>query len=432
MIVTNSENKMRYDYDTYKLYLLNPGCKGSARVKVTMKEPVNPDILRSSINVAIKRYPYFAVRLSVDSSGGFVLLPNALPVVLVETSDDMLMLGSSSTNDHLLFVDYREKNIYFNISHSLAGARGYMPWVFTTVYEYVRECFGVEVDAPEINKPESPLLPGECDIPTKELIMTKQPVPDGYRGHGGLVLFEDIFNEYLNPFKRSYEYRTYQFEEGPVLNYAGVNKTTVAGVFIMLMAKALDNVIPDKVTPLCGGILHNPLAKWGIPNAHSDVSTHVCIDYDRSMIRGNVLKMGEYTSKQLKDQTNPNYTKSLFCRNLDLIEMIDRAEGLNQKRMCAGMGIRSVLPATAMTYVVSYGGIIHLGGLKDYVDSYYNLIEGNMTLTLTAMEGRIFASFIQNIREEKYVTALNEVFDKAGFTYSMHGPFRQHLAMHDI
>ena len=28
--------------------------------------------------------------------------------------------------------------------------------------------------------------------------------------------------------------------------------------------------------------------------------------------------------------------------------------------------------------------------------------------------------------------ALNEVFDKAGFTYSMHGPFRQHLAMHDI
>lgn len=423
---------MLYDYDTYKLYLLDLNCKGSARVKVAMKEPVCRDILCSSVNAAIKRYPYFSVSLSVDGNGGFILSPNERSVAVLETSDDMPMLGSPEINGHLLFVDCRGKNIYFNISHSLAGARGYMPWVLTTVYEYVRERFGVEVSAPDINKPESPLLPGECAYPTRELIMPKHPVPEACRGHGGLVIIEDILNEYLNPFRRSYEFRTYQFDEEPVLAFAEKNRTTVAGVFLMLMAGALDRVLPDKVTPLCGGILHNPCANWGIPNAHGDISTHVCIDYDRSVIRGDMMAMGEYTSGQLKEQTDPDYTGIRFVKNLELFERIDRVRGLNGKRVCARKGLRSILPTTALTYIVSYGGLIRLGGLKDYVDSYYNLIEGNMTLTLTAMEGKIFASFIQNIREEKYVNALNEVFDRAGFIYRMNGPFKQHLAAHHI
>ena len=44
---------MRYQFDSYKLSLLNSAAKGSARVKVTMKAPVQPAILLNSINVAI-------------------------------------------------------------------------------------------------------------------------------------------------------------------------------------------------------------------------------------------------------------------------------------------------------------------------------------------------------------------------------------------
>ncbi|MCR4762283.1 MAG: hypothetical protein K5696_02000 [Lachnospiraceae bacterium] len=423
---------MRYNYDTYKLYLLRPGAKGSARIKVSMKETVRPEILQGAVNTAIKRYPYFAVRVSVDQRGGFILSPNDRPVAVVETSDHMPMLGSPPANGHLLFVDYRGRNIYFNISHSLAGARGYMPWVFTTVYEYVRECFGVEPHAPSINKPESPLLPGECEFPPKAFFSTKTPVPNAYQGHGGLILFEDMIRETFLPGNRSREYRTWQLEDGPVLAFAKDNGTTVAGAFLMLMARALDLVLADRFTPLCGGILHNPLSNWGFPNAHADVSTHVFLDYDRALIRGDAKAMGACTSGQIRKQTDPDYTKHLFRKHLELIERIDRAEGLIYKRRSASDAIRSILPAAAVTYVVSYGGFIDLGELKDYVDAYYNVIEGNMTLTVTAMEGKLFLSFIQNIREEKYVHALNEVFDRAGFLYRMEGPFRQRLASHEF
>ena len=423
---------MRYDYDTYKLYLLNSNCKGSARVKVTMKEPVNQEILRSSVNAAIKRYPYFAVGLSVDRAGGFVLSPNESPVVVTETSNDMPMLGSRGTNGHLLFVDHRGRNIYFNISHSLAGGRGYLPWVFTTVYEYVRECFGVEPDAPGINKPESQVLPEEYFVPSLLFPMSKKQPTDTFKLSGGRVLVEDILQEKLNPSKRSYEYRTYKFEEGPILSYAKENKTTVVGAFLILMAKALDHVFPYENTPLCGGVVHNPAVNWGIPHAHSDIWTYVLLNYSRAMIRGNVRSMGEYTSMQIKKQTDPDYTWSLFKKKLELIEKIDKTIGLEAKRRCAQTGIQTVIPSMGMTYFVNYAGIVRLNGLREYVDEFNNITEGNMTLNLSAMEGNIFAAFIQNIREEKYVKALNEVFDQAGFTYTMNGPFRQHLAAHDI
>lgn len=422
---------MRYNYDSYKLYLLDSHSKGSLRVKVTMKFPVNFEILRSSVNQAIKRYPYLSVSLSVDSSGGLVLSRNDRPVVLVETSDEMPMLGSSETNGHLVFLDCRGRNIYFNISHSLSGTRC-LQFVFTTIYEYVRECFGVEADAPEINKPESPLLPGECDVPTMELLKTTSPVKKAYRGRGGLVLFGDILSEYFNPLKRSQEYRTYQFEEEPVFSFAKENHTSFSGVFLMLFAKALDRVLPDRTTPLCGGIVHNPVAKWGIPNAHSDVWTPVYLDYDRAMIRGNEKTMGEYTLRQLRSQTDPYYTKTFFRKTLELMEKIDRVNGLVNKHICAVTGLKSILPSTALSYIVSSGKSIHLGGLREYVEAFYTIIEGRMTLSISSMEGKIFAAFMQNIREEKYVKALNEVFDQAGFVYKMSGPFKQHIASHKI
>ena len=98
---------MLYNYDSYKLYLLDGNSKGSARVKVTMKDEVDPDILSSSVNVAIKRYPYFAVYLSVDSKGGLVLSYNDSRVAVIKTSEQMPMLGERLVNGHLLYLDYR-------------------------------------------------------------------------------------------------------------------------------------------------------------------------------------------------------------------------------------------------------------------------------------------------------------------------------------
>ena len=64
---------MKYSLDTYRLYRSESMFSHTIRIVVNMKETVDPDILRHSVNIAIRRYPYFAVRVTVDKDGGYVL-----------------------------------------------------------------------------------------------------------------------------------------------------------------------------------------------------------------------------------------------------------------------------------------------------------------------------------------------------------------------
>ena len=70
---------MKYSLDTYRMYRSESMFSHVIRIVVNMKDTVDPDILRHSVNIAVRRYPYFAVRVTVDKDGGYVLQPNQEP-----------------------------------------------------------------------------------------------------------------------------------------------------------------------------------------------------------------------------------------------------------------------------------------------------------------------------------------------------------------
>ena len=125
---------MKYNLDTYRFYANEKTFSFIIRAKVRMKETVDPDALRRAVNTAIKRYPYFAVEVVLGDDGGYDLIPNGRDVVVLPTSSKLPQLGSEAANRHLLFVDTEGRDIFFNISHSLCGGRGIMPWIMTTIY----------------------------------------------------------------------------------------------------------------------------------------------------------------------------------------------------------------------------------------------------------------------------------------------------------
>ena len=167
---------MKYSVDTYRLYQSEKYFTHTVRIHVRMKDEVDINVLDKAVNAAIKRYPYFAVRVTVDKDGGYILVPNEKKIVVMPTSEKLPMIGSSRINDHLLFVDYSGKDIFFNISHTMCGGRGLQPWVMTNVYEYVKEKYKVEPLAPDIRKPDSDFLPGETEEPTMDMLTTEEPI----------------------------------------------------------------------------------------------------------------------------------------------------------------------------------------------------------------------------------------------------------------
>jgi hypothetical protein len=65
---------MKYSLNTFKLYKDESIFAMIMRIRVVMKEKVDVKKLKSAVNIAIKRYPYFAVRVGLDEDGGYILM----------------------------------------------------------------------------------------------------------------------------------------------------------------------------------------------------------------------------------------------------------------------------------------------------------------------------------------------------------------------
>ena len=421
---------MKYSLDTYRLYQREDRFSYVIRVKVTMKEPVDSEILRHSVNTAITRYPYFSVRVAQGKDGGYKILPNDKPVAVLPIAEKPRSVCSEEVNKHLLFVEYDGKDLYFNISHSLCGGRGAFPWVMTNVYQYVKERYRVSPDAPEIRKPGEPMLEGEDTEPTLDMLTTERQIYTR-RPAKPTVMIMDYMNGLYNPFLRSNTYHVFEFRQDDVMNLARGNDNSVISFFMIVMAKALDKVLPAKDKIIRGESAHNTFAGLGIPNSHYDMLSHVWVDYERPQLGWDMEKLGTMTRGQFILQTDPTFSHPQMRKLFKLYDEIDNISGLKNKREY----MEKHNPSTGKdaehgTFLVNYTGQMHWGEVADYIESYVAVVDGHLVLEISAMEEKIFISFMQIVKGNKYIDAFRQVLDELGLEYRMTGPFPKHLAKH--
>ena len=419
-----------HSLDTYRLYADEKTFSFAVRVRVVMKDRVDISALDRAVNRAIKRYPYFSVKAELDDDGAYVLVPNDRPVQVITSSGSLPKLGSKEVNEHLAFVDCKGKNIFFNISHSLCGGKGFMPWVMTNVYEYVRERYGTEPYAPGINKWDSKLLPTETSEPTLDTLTDESPVYE-YKSKKPVMMIADYMNGMYNPFARHPNYRIFTIDQKDLLPFIKSNDSSVASFFLIAMAKALDKVLPEKHKVIGGEIAHNPREGLGIPDTHVDILSHVHIDYERDMLKQNMEKLGTMTRGQIILQTDPSVSHSELRRNFEFYEKLDKIKGITEKRRFYATHDRySGKEAQHGTYIVNYTGNVDWGELADYVDSYVIIVEGHLLLEITSLADKIFVCFMQLIDTDKYADAFKNTLNEMGIPCTVKGPYNKNQTKH--
>ncbi len=423
---------MKYSIDTYRLYYGEERFASSCRVRVTLKEEVDADALQRAVNTAIKRYPYFAVKVTVDEDGGYVLVPNPEPVAVLPVTKKVRNLCSKEVNEHLLFVEYEGRDIFFYISHSLCGGKGALPWIMTTMYQYVKEKYGIEPNAPGIRKPESELLEGEATEPSIEMLAKEPPVCRS-KGKKPVMLAWDYLNGLFNPFVRNHNYRRYTFNQKDIIAFAKNNDASVASFFLVVTGKALDRVLPEKDRVIVGEIAHNPAADIGLPNSHCDLLSHVFIDYDREILKWDMEKLGTVTRGAIILQTDPTVSSDQLRQLYNLYEQADQISGLKNKReFLKKNNPSSGKDARHGTYIVNYTGQVDWGEVADYIESYNVIVEGHVILEILSMADKIFVSFMQMTNTKKYVNAFESVLKDLSIPFKVEGPFPKRLPKHEL
>ncbi len=415
---------MKYNPDSYLLYGSGKSPRPSfpIRIRVTMTDTVNGSVLDAAVQKAIRRYPYFAVRVEVKDES-YILTPNGRPVTVCPTRKKTPPLGSEEVNGHLAFVDYEGCDIYFNLHHTLSGALGMMEWVKTTLYQYVCDAYGVQPVSDGIHTPDSPLMPGETDFPDVEKL--PQTKPESWYKEGGYNFHKEYILGALIPFYHPVYY-TFDIPQEAVLNYAKQNSGSPSSVFPVLMMKAVRKVIPGNTEAVTAGISHNYRADAGCPDTYRDLTYQIYAHYTAEMSEGTPDSLNAFTRQAIKAQCTPEYAAAELRRILKGYAETDALPSLSAKRKFNERNSRYI-SAPRATFTVSYLGRVEWGCLRQYVRSAYVISEGHFLTEILSVGEKFCVCFSQVTQKKKFADSFRQALEEAKIPFEVRGPFRKNL-----
>ncbi len=404
--------------DTYLLYETRPNAPSNTSIRFVLEiaEDVQGDILNEAVNEAIQRYPYFSVRVKVED-GSYVFVPNHLPIVVMKTKLPAAPLGSKEVNYHLNYIDYQDDTIYFNVSHSIADASGYIPFIKSVLYQYLARAHSESISAQGINLPDTPLLPGELDFPHAETLpesdlLFYQAPPMGY------FPADDYIRAMREPDPSGNGYYCISIKQREFMKYIHSNDASPAAIIAVFLFKALAPLFPGEEEVFSAGVACNFKDAVGCPHAFHSLSNALHIRYKRSYLDMPIDKLGTITRGMIMLQSQPENAVAHMKEMLQHYEKVDLLPTLAEKKeYCLNNGLFT--KGCKDTYNVSYVGQTDFGAMNQYVRSLNTLLYGNLLVEINAIGNMFYIALNQVTRTDRYINAFLRELNEAGLSYSL-------------
>ena len=116
--------------------------------------------MHSAMQKALRRYPYFVFRI-IKTDSGYDKVENQLPVVVMDSFDKEIVLGSEEVNYHWIAAACEGKELKLIMSFMIADGRSAMRFYKTLLYCYFTEKTGNRLDPYGILLPDSGISPDE-------------------------------------------------------------------------------------------------------------------------------------------------------------------------------------------------------------------------------------------------------------------------------
>ncbi len=115
------------------------------RISVTLKEPVDPQILQQAVNTVSHRFPSLAARLRRGVFWYYLQELSQPPRVRPESGMPLTRMGRDEIRRCALRVLYYKNRIAIELFHSLADGNGALIFLKTLTAQYLQERYGIPV-----------------------------------------------------------------------------------------------------------------------------------------------------------------------------------------------------------------------------------------------------------------------------------------------
>lgn len=397
-----------------KFYVTSKHLVNTFRVAIQIDQPVDGEILRRAVDTAMRRYPYFSVKMAVENEE-YVLLPNDFPIVITHGIEP-ICLGSEEANYHLVAFTYEGEIICLDCFHGLTDGTGIFPLFKTILYYYLCEREQAVLDPEGIHLADSRIPSEEIDDPYPESISEDiQPL-------GASKSVQQFrLPERTGPHASEWTAYHIQVKESDFMKYSGSHDASPAALTSALLYKTIQDIHPETELPIVCGMAHNIRKELGKPLAHQSQAMLLHLKYPASLKDSDITKLCTCTRGMIMVQSQPENILAWVRNNLRLIghlKEMTHAEKC-QFMQSPGRGLGSD------TFNVSYVGRIDWGALESYIQAvhtYIDVAETGIMVEINVANGFFDFCFQQEFSEDIYVKRFMELLEMAEIPAVLSGP----------
>lgn len=379
----------------------------------TLKDEIDCSVMYAAMQKTIKRYPYFAFRI-VRAETGYDKIENPLPIMVMDSFSEELILGSEAVNFHWVAAACEGRRLKLAVHHMIADGRSAMWFYKTLLYCYISEKYGIQPDPKGIILPDSPISPDE-DVKVFGLL-------DGEDGTMRTTV-EDSFviPENVNDEMKGYLYQVTIPEKEFLASSKGSDNSPLT-LLTVFMSKMFQTLCPDNQKNIYAGIAIDARNALNCPESRFTNSYVIFVKHSPSKIGLDMERLGTMTRGQIIVQSQEEIVRYVHNSVMRISAQIRSTADQGERQRL--MHEIYQLVASNPTYTISYVGNPEWGSLEPYIEEEYTLIMNNkLFLEVNAAGGKFCIAWVQGFENDAYVKTFQSLLRENGIRCEVSGPF---------
>ena len=380
------------------------------RIRIRMRDLIDPDVLRHAVDTAMQRYPYFCVELK-KKDGQYFFLDNHRPVVITNSLHGV-ELNAEASNYHLISFSWQDNWMVMDVCHAMTDGTGVYEILRTLLYYYCSERYGVVLKDDGIRLVGDPVAEEEWADPVE--MATDLPVPP-----------RTEMSRAVNPVEAAglrddVQGTVYSIAipESEFMRFNIQNDGSPGTMVALFLSRAIAKMYPETKDAIRVALCVNQRKALRAPLAH------------QSLVGGVMLEYKEKLRNWPLDRQATAYRGMVFVQTMEKMVLAGVAsqKGINQMILSKEsdqerMGLASYISGMAsgiMTATVSYVGKANYREAEKYIRDFrlWTPQTGNSILVeISAVNGRFTLDFIQPFSSPVYVNAFLKELDENRIIY---------------
>lgn len=377
------------------LNLSDPEQHNTMGAILSLKAPVDGEILRWAVEALRVRFPYFYVKAACRG-GDPVPAPNDLPMTVRNTWNP-ITFNTEAANFHLAAWKYEGNRLAFEISHSLTDGAGVLPYVQSVLYLYLSKATGSSFDPAGFRLPGQPIPESETGNPFRALdvdgaapLYQKKPIPDFFRLARGADRDKTVF--------------CLKLHESQVMQYSRAFDGTPNVIVSVMMAKAARRFDPSCEKTFTAMVCVNHKALLGNHDNYRCFVGAALLDFPRDRDLNDVSKACTLARGQLMLQAQPENA---------LWEIRQMKKGLSP--------LSGNIPQASICVSCLVGR--SFGPLDPWIDEFYIMTSlsksTDVLCEITCVGHSFFLALMQPFSSPDYLRCFLEELTSAGIQYEL-------------